>query len=121
LRREVSDPRLLGVSERLPVARLAAVLQRCAMHAGPDSGVIHLATALGVPTVSIFRRYANMAEFLPVGPQHACFDAPCPCMTAKTPPCAAAGEAACLAGISPELVAAEILRRLTLAEPVSSE
>jgi ADP-heptose:LPS heptosyltransferase len=115
LRREITDPRLLVVTEKLSIPRLAAMLERCAMHVGPDSGVIHVANALNVPTVSIFRRYGDMADFLPVGPRHIYFDAPCPCMALKNPACAEKGSAACLAGIAPERVAAEILKRL--AEP----
>jgi len=115
LRHEIRDSRLLPVSEKLSIARLAALLQRCAVHVGPDSGVIHLADALGVPTIAIFRRYADMADFLPRGAQHTHFDAPCPCMTSKNPPCASKDEAACLATISPELVAAEVCRRLNVA------
>jgi ADP-heptose:LPS heptosyltransferase len=112
-RREITDARLLIMNEGLSLARLAAMLERCAMHVGPDSGVIHLAWALGVPTVSIFRRYADMADFLPSGSKHVYFDAPCPCMGSKKPACSAANEAACLAGISAEEVGREIRRRLT--------
>ena len=112
LRREVADARLLLLNESLPVTRLAAVLQRCVLHVGPDSGVLHLAAALNVATVAIFRRYPAMADWLPPGPRHVCFDAVCPCLEQKNPSCAAAGEAACLAGISPDLVGGEICRRL---------
>lgn len=112
LREAINDPRLFPISERLSISRLGAMLQRCSMHVGPDSGVIHVANALGIGTIGIFRRYHDMADFLPTGPQHVYFDAPCACMTTKHPPCAATGEAACLAGISPERVADEILRRL---------
>ncbi len=118
LRREVKDERLLLINERLTISRLAAVLERCVMHIGPDSGVIHLATALNIPTVAIFRRYPDMADFLPRGDKHIYFDAPCPCMGSKNPPCEAAGEAACLGGISPELVGEEIRRRLAKADAV---
>src|SRR5580698_699157 len=88
------------------------MLERCAAHVGPDSGVLHLAAALNVPTVAIFRRYADMANWLPQGPGRAHLDAPCPCMDSKHPPCAASGEAACLGGISPEAVARELERVL---------
>lgn len=111
--REVKDSRLLLINDRLSVTRLAALLQRCALHVGPDSGVIHLAAALNIPTVGIYRRYHDMAGWLPQGPRHACFDAPCPCMESKNPACAATGEAACLAGISAEMIGQEICRRLT--------
>jgi ADP-heptose:LPS heptosyltransferase len=119
LRREITDERLILINERLSVARLAAMLERCELHVGPDSGVIHLASALNVSTVAIFRRYSDMADFLPVGPKHTYFDAPCPCMNSKEPPCAAAGEAACLGGISAELVGKEIRRRLGIADAIA--
>jgi ADP-heptose:LPS heptosyltransferase len=110
--REVADMRLLVLKENLSVTRLAAMLERCAAHVGPDSGVLHLAAALKVPTVAIFRRYADMANWLPQGPGHAYLDAPCPCMESKNPACAGTGEAACLDGISPEAVARELGRVL---------
>jgi len=109
-RREVADGRLLALKESLSVTRLAAMLERCAAHMGPDSGVLHLAAALKVPTVAIFRRYADMAHWLPQGPGHAHLDAPCPCMESKNAPCAAKGEAACLGGISAESVGQELGR-----------
>jgi ADP-heptose:LPS heptosyltransferase len=112
VRQQLKNARLLLINERLSVARLAALLQRCALHVGPDSGVIHLAAALNIPVVGIYRRYHDMADWLPQGLNHACFDAPCPCMGSKHPACAATGEAACLAGISAELVGQEICRRL---------
>ena len=38
----------------LSVAGLAAFLPRCALYVGNDSGVTHLASLLGVPTVALF-------------------------------------------------------------------
>jgi ADP-heptose:LPS heptosyltransferase len=111
--REVADARLLALKENLSVTRLAAMLDRCAAHVGPDSGVLHLAAALNVPTVAIFRRYADMANWLPQGPGHTHLDAPCPCMESKKPACATTGEATCLGGISPEAAARELRRVLT--------
>jgi ADP-heptose:LPS heptosyltransferase len=111
-RREVTDARLLAIPGSLSVTRLAAVLERCAAHVGPDSGVLHLAAALNVPTVAIFRRYPDMAVWLPQGTRHAHLDAPCPCMEAGSVACEATGEAACLGGISPEAVARELHRLL---------
>jgi ADP-heptose:LPS heptosyltransferase len=108
--RELAEKRLLALKENLSVTRLAAMLERCAAHVGPDSGVLHLAAALNVPTVAIFRWYADMAHWLPQGPGHAHLDAPCPCMQAENAPCAETGEAACLGGISPEAVARELRR-----------
>jgi len=38
----------------LPLRTLAGVLARCSVYVGNDSGVSHLAAAVGAPTVAIF-------------------------------------------------------------------
>jgi ADP-heptose:LPS heptosyltransferase len=38
----------------LDLAETAAVLQRCRLFLGNDSGLMHLATAVGIPVVAIF-------------------------------------------------------------------
>jgi len=38
----------------LPLLRLAALLSLCALYVGSDSGVSHLAAAVGVPTIAVF-------------------------------------------------------------------
>ncbi len=38
----------------LPLPQLAAVLERCALFAGHDSGITHLAAAIGIPTLALF-------------------------------------------------------------------
>ena len=38
----------------LSPAGLAALLSRCRLYAGSDSGVSHLAAAVGIPTVAVF-------------------------------------------------------------------
>jgi ADP-heptose:LPS heptosyltransferase len=111
-RRELTDARLLAFPGDMSVTRLAAMLERCAAHVGPDSGVLHLAAALNVPTVAIFRRYPDMAVWLPQGLQHTHLDAPCPCMGSVRAVCEDTGEAACLGGISPESVLRELRRLL---------
>lgn len=47
--------RALGaVAEGLPLATLAGLLARCSVYVGNDSGVTHLAAAVGAPTVALF-------------------------------------------------------------------
>jgi ADP-heptose:LPS heptosyltransferase len=43
-----------SVADRLPLVQLAGVLKTCSAYLGNDSGITHLAAALGVPTVAIF-------------------------------------------------------------------
>jgi ADP-heptose:LPS heptosyltransferase len=94
---------------RLPagmsVAQLAAVLVRCRFHIGPDSGVTHVAMALGIPTFSIFRRRGTGWEgWIPRGPEHRVFLQRCSCARDHDAPCAVRGAAECLEALSPEII-----------------
>jgi ADP-heptose:LPS heptosyltransferase len=100
----VAHPRLILVQGGPAVADLAAVLQRCCLHVGADSGVIHLAAALGTRVLALFREYTNAAAWMPESPPHRVLSAPCRCVNQAPAPCAAQGRAECLAGIAPELV-----------------
>jgi ADP-heptose:LPS heptosyltransferase len=84
----------------LSIPRLAAVLQRCQVHVGADSGVLHLAMALGVPTLSVFRDYEGLREWLPVGPKHRSIVRHCPCEANKVWERRCGQVAQCLAAIS---------------------
>lgn len=88
----------------LSVAQLAALLARCQMHIGADSGALHLALVLGIKTVSVFRDYAGLGEWMPRGPQHRSVVVPCRCVNQKIQPCAPANRPECLAGITVDRV-----------------
>jgi heptosyltransferase-3 len=102
----VADSRLVVLPSGLSIAQLAAALRRCRWHVGADSGALHLAMALGVPTLALFRQYAGTADWLPRDPAHKHLLAPCPCADTKHPPCAAQNKALCLAQITPAQVLA---------------
>jgi ADP-heptose:LPS heptosyltransferase len=103
-RRELDDPRANVLPAPLSIAQLAAALARCRLHVGPDSGVVHLAAALGVPTVSLFRRRGHYDAWLPRGPRHRHFLGPCDCPDGRPEACRAFGQARCLKAIPPETV-----------------
>jgi len=105
----VDDGRLRAFPGHPDIAQLAAVLQRCRLHVGPDSGVVHLAVAMGVPTISLFREQNEYKCWLPQGPAHRYFTVPCSCVDHFSGPCNAMGHAVCLAKIVPAQVAALIL------------
>jgi ADP-heptose:LPS heptosyltransferase len=97
----VYNSRLTIVPESWGVAQLAAALRRCRLHVGGDSGVLHLAVAMGLPTVAIFRDYAGKDEWLPQGPEHRHVIADCPCTGLHQPPCLTENRARCLEQIAP--------------------
>lgn len=107
---QVAHPRLRVLPDAMSVTRLAAVLARCSVHIGTDSGVTHLAMALGLPTVSVFRDYAGLREWRPQGPRHTAAVSPCRCVDQPrmSPDCLASGTALCLQRIPAE----EVLRLL---------
>ena len=52
--RTLIAPRSFTVTSGLKLTELAAVLERCALFLGNDSGITHLAAAVGTPTVAVF-------------------------------------------------------------------
>ena len=108
----LNDPRVVRLSERLSIAQLAAVVARCRLHIGPDSGVMHLAVALGVATVSLFREQKGFRAWLPQGTNHRVLTAPCDCVDHYASPCERAQTAECLARIEPARVAVMVRDQL---------
>ncbi len=98
---QIADPRVALLPAPLSIARLAAALECCRAHVGADSGVLHLAVALGLPTVSFFRQYEDASAWMPVGPAHRVLSAPCECVNQARQPCAADQVPRCLARIAP--------------------
>jgi ADP-heptose:LPS heptosyltransferase len=95
----VNNPRVLYF-DGLSIARLAALLRRCRLHIGADSGVGHLAMSVGVPTLTIFRQYVGLREWMPEGENHRYLIADCPCVIEHKTDCLRAERAACLASIT---------------------
>lgn len=80
----------LNLAGRTSLAETAAVLARSALLVSGDSGVLHIAVGLGVPTVSLFGP-GRALKWAPLGNQHIVINKqlPCsPCTTfGTTPPC----------------------------------
>jgi heptosyltransferase-2 len=66
---------LLGRATGMPLCRLAALLMESRGYIGNDSGVSHLAGALGVPTVAVFGP-TDPAVWAPRGPEISVVTAP---------------------------------------------
>lgn len=61
------EQRVLDLAGRTDLGTLAALFARCRLVLGPDSGPLHLAAAVGTPTVSLFGP-ADARRFGPWGP-----------------------------------------------------
>lgn len=96
----------------LSLAELAAGLQRCRLHVGADSGVLHLAVVVGLPTISLFRDYHDASAWTPTGPRHRVFRQPCVCVNQRHQPCAPANRAECLAKLEVAQVVAAVTEQL---------
>ncbi len=57
------------IADLLPLTKLAAVIQRCSLFISSDTGPMHLAVALGVPTLSIFVD-SDIKKYGPKGDRH---------------------------------------------------
>ena len=62
---------------RLTLPEVAAALRRCALYAGNDSGLMHLAAAAGTPTLGLFGP-SRPSEYAPSGPRTRVVAAPGP-------------------------------------------
>jgi lipopolysaccharide heptosyltransferase II len=90
---------------------LVHCLRECAMLVTNDTGTMHLAAALGVPTVSIFGSTEPVLTG-PLGPHHSIIRhhvACSPCFKRECP----FGHYDCMTGISPAQVAQVVMARLT--------
>jgi heptosyltransferase-1 len=103
LKRQITAKQLQTFSG-LNIGQLAALLGRCAIHVGGDSGVVHLAFALGIRTVSFFRHYGRVHEWIPNGPCHRHVVASCHCEHGLTSECSAAVRALCLEKIDADQI-----------------
>ena len=94
------------------LAELALILRQTVCFAGLDSGLLHLAIALGRPTVSIFRDYTGKSEWAPEGQTHRVLSRLCSCHRDQVDRCGE--QPLCLAAVTPQEVADAMLELLPL-------
>ena len=73
-----------------PLDEAAAVLERCALLLGNDSGLVHLAEAVGTPAVVVFGPTVRAWGYFPLDPRSRVVEQDVYCR-----PCSKAGEKAC--------------------------
>ncbi len=99
-----------GWSVGASLVEAAALVASAHLVVAGDTGLAHLAAACGTPVVSLFGPTIPAFGFAPVGEGHTVVEHPLPCRPCSvhgTRPCWR-GDHACLAGITPDEVAAVV-------------
>lgn len=102
-----AGPTALDLTGRTSLVDSAALLSRCALALGNDSGPMHLAAALGVPVIALFGP-TDPARTGPYGAGHMVIQAPVPCLRCRRHRCAVA----CMERLPAQEVLAAARRRL---------
>ena len=103
--------RALNLSGALSVWESAAMLERCTLYVGNDTGTMHLAASVGTPCVAIFSARDNPGKWEPAGPGHIVLRHEVPCAGCMLETCVD-NDLACLKAISVDEVLAAISDRL---------
>jgi heptosyltransferase III len=93
--------RCVVAAGKLTLAESAALLARCRIYLGNDTGTMHLAAAVGVPCVAIFSARDYPESWYPWGEGHICLRADVSCEGCERTECL---HLACLSGITEETV-----------------
>jgi ADP-heptose:LPS heptosyltransferase len=102
-----------ALAREWPLGELAALLARCAGYVGGDSGITHLAAAVGTPVVAVFGP-TDPRRWAPRGPRVAVVRRPVACQPCSWEAMWACPHRACLMELAPEAVVAAAVRRFAL-------
>ncbi|HOW36314.1 MAG TPA: glycosyltransferase family 9 protein [Candidatus Omnitrophota bacterium] len=78
LEKNISGPRLINLVGQTSLEQSAALIKQSALFIGPDSGLMHLACAVGTPVVAIFGP-GNLKKWGPKGSMHSVVSANASC------------------------------------------
>jgi ADP-heptose:LPS heptosyltransferase/GT2 family glycosyltransferase len=97
---------VFNLAGKTSVGMLAALLKACALFIGVDSAGLHIAAAVGTPTVSIFGP-SSAASWAPRGPRHVVVHPDLPCVPCRQKGCEGTERSRCLESLTvPEVMAA---------------
>lgn len=100
------------VLDRVPLVRLSALIKRVALVIGGDTGVVHLAAAVGTPTVSYYRSSDGLRSG-PRGGRHVVVQAPLSCTCCFKTSCDRDQE--CRESITPQMLMVAVAKVLDAA------
>jgi len=78
IRRSLGE-RVINLAGRLSLLESAEALRRCRLYVGNDTGVMHLAAAVGTPCVGIFSSRDHPGRWDPIGSNHIVLRKEVPC------------------------------------------
>ncbi|RLB31511.1 MAG: hypothetical protein DRG87_02270, partial [Deltaproteobacteria bacterium] len=84
-----------NLAGKTTIGELAGVLKKCNLVIGIDSATIHIAAAVGTPTVSIYGPSAPV-NWAPLGEQHLVIFKDLPCVPCRQKGCNHSGVSRCL-------------------------
>ena len=103
----------LDAGGRWDVPHSAALLSRCALYVGVDSGLAHLAAAVRCPTVVLTSGLFEPGQWDPLGDGHAVLRHRTPCERCRASDCPVAGHP-CMTGLAVDAVWDAVQRRLAV-------
>ncbi|OGQ84353.1 MAG: hypothetical protein A3F90_15710 [Deltaproteobacteria bacterium RIFCSPLOWO2_12_FULL_60_19] len=103
----------------LSLGKVAALLSRCDLYLGNDSGLTHLAGALGIETIALFGP-TDAAQWAPRGRSVTVVSRNVPCSPCSSSAMKRCAHRKCLAGLSPDAVTGLIRRLAERRRPASS-
>jgi ADP-heptose:LPS heptosyltransferase len=109
----------VNLAGSVTLAQTAALLERCVLYVGNDTGTMHLAASVGTPCVAIFSARDNPGRWEPVGDGHVVLRREVPCAGCLLSTCVEQDQA-CLKAIAVEDVVAAVTAQLTARECVGA-
>ena len=103
--------RVVNLAGKTSIGELPAVLCRCAMFVGVDTGALHAAAAVGTPTAALFGP-SSPVNWAPRGRTHLVVSKPVPCIHCRRKGCGGGGISLCLDGLTVEEVQTPVDRHL---------
>ena len=104
-------PGVYNLAGRTSLGELAAVLKNSALFIGGDSAGVHIAAAVGTPTVSLFGP-SSPVSWAPRGEEHEVVSKNWACVPCRAKGCQNSERSRCLEELTPEEVKSVVERRL---------